>query len=432
MRDSWFESLVDWNFWGNLKVELKEREVVPKLPRKDIILSIIGVRRVGKTYLSYLIMKNFKPQETLLINFEDPRLANVKAEDIIKLVEMYRSRVCLDGPRLIVMDEIQNINNWEKVARFYAEAKGINVIVTGSSSKLLSGELASVLTGRHNDFELYPLSLREILMWKGLHLDNISIYKNKAQIMREFERYIKYGGFPEINLIDDDMSKKNMLRHYFEDILTKDIILRFKIREINKLKDLAKIYLSNIATLQSYNRIKSSINLSLDSVERFSKYLENVRLFFFVPKFSYSLRQQILNPRKVYIIDLGFYTAIGFRFSENIGRIMENAVAIELFRRKAYWHPDWEIYYWRDYSQREVDFVIKSGTKVINLIQVTYSSSRDEIENREIRNLMKAAEDTKANKLTVITWDYDSYEKINGKILQFIPLWKFLLGMDQA
>jgi len=378
-----FEALMDWNFWGNFKEEIYKREVIPDLPKPKIILVIKGVRRCGKSRLCYLISKNFEEKESLIINFDDPRLSGIKAQDIIKIVEIYQRKVNEKLPKLLVLDEVQNIKEWEKVAKFYAEAKQINVIVTGSSSKLMSEEYASVLTGRHIDFELFPLSFREVLEWKKINYKTeIDRSKNKIKILKELEEYIKFGGFPEVFLTKKIKEKTSLLREYFNDILTKDIVKRFSIREIEKIENLAMIYLSNISTLQSFNKLKNIVNLSLDSVERFSKYFEIAKLFIFIKKFGYSLKQQILNPRKVYCIDTGFFNALGFKFSANIGRLIENLVAIELSRRKSYWYNNWEIYYWKDYQQREVDFVIKEGPRIKQLIQVTYASDRDEIEQR--------------------------------------------------
>ena len=424
-----FEALMDWNFWGNLKEEIYKREIIPSLPKPKIILVIKGVRRCGKSKISYLISKKFQEKESLIINFDDPRLKDIKAQDIIKIVELYQKNVN-EKPKLIVFDEVQNINGWEKVAKLYAEAKQINVIVTGSSSKLMSEEYSTVLTGRHIDFELFPLSFREVLEWNKINYKTeIEKFKNKIKILKKLEEYIKFGSFPEVFLTEKIREKTILLREYFNDILIKDIVKRFSIREIEKIENLAMIYLSNISTLQSFNKLKNIVNLSLDSVERFSKYFEIAKLFIFIKKFGYSLKQQILSVKKVYCIDAGFFNALSFKFSENIGKLIENLVAIELLRRKSYWYNNWEIFYWKDLQQREVDFVIKEGLKIKQLIQVTYASDKDEIEKREIKALIKAFETFKKDKpeLLVITWDYEDEEVFERKKIKFIPLWKWLL-----
>ena len=419
--DRVFDALADWNLWGNYKADIKDREVIPSLDPIDVVLCLMGVRRSGKSSLAYLLMSRGNLNESLMINFEDPRLSDLEAEDIIKIVELYERKVNTKLS-LLVLDEVQNIAGWERVARLYEEAKRVKVIVTGSSSKLMGEEYASVLTGRHMDFEVFPLSFREFLSWRNIKFEGMELYKNRVKILSAFDEYLKYGGFPEINFLKGDRVKTTLLAQYFEDIIMKDIIKRYRVREIEKIENLARLYLSNIGTLQSYNRLKSVVNLSLDSVERFSRYFETARLFFFVPKFSYSLKQQILNPKKVYVVDVGLSNAMGTKFSQNIGHIMENVVAVELFRRHAYWSRRMEVYYWKDHQQREVDFVVKEGEKVKELIQVTYASGKDEIDRRELRALEKASEELRCRNKTVITWDYEE----DGKI-KFIPLWKWLL-----
>lgn len=241
---------------------------------------------------------------------------------------------------------------------------------------------------------------------------------------------MKYGGFPEVVLSDSPTRKRALLTNYFVDITAKDIVRRFGIREIEKLENLVGAYTSGISSLQSFNRLKNLLGVSLDTVERHSKYLEIARLFIFIKKFGYSAFEQIRSVRKVYIIDTGFYYVRGFRFSENIGKLMENVVVIELLRRKST-NIASEIYYWKDRQQREVDFVLKEGLEIRQLIQVTYSSGRDDIERREIEGLIKASKELKCTDLLVITWDYEEEEEIKGKKISFVPLWKWLLGHDK-
>ena len=424
-----FEALVEWNFWGSFKEELKQRECKVKLPERNLIFVIKGVRRCGKSRLSYLLAREYKPKETLLINFEDPRLKEIESKEILKIVEMYQRKVNTKQPKLLVLDEVQNIIGWENVARLYNELKKTKVIVTGSSSKLMSEEYASVLSGRYLDFELFPLSFREVLLWNKTALSELEIYKNKLKILNLFDNYLKHGGFPEVILTNSPTEKREILRRYFNDILIKDVVRRFGIREIEKTESLGKIYLTNVSSLQSFNKLKNITKLSLDSIERFSKYFKIARLFFFVPKFSYSVTQQILNPKKVYTIDTGFYSALGFKFSENLGKLMENSVAIELFRKASYWYRNLEIYYYRDYQQHEVDFILKDAQKIKQLIQVTYANGKDEIDRREIRALLRASKQLKCNNLLVITWDYEAKEEFKGKTITFKPLWKWLLNI---
>jgi len=188
-----------------------------------------------------------------------------------------------------------------------------------------------------------------------------------------------------------------------------------------KLEELAKYYLTNISTLQSYNRVRKMLNLSLDTVERFSGYFSIARLLFFVPKFSFSVKVQILNPKKVYCIDSGLRNIVCFKFTEDIGRLAENIVFLELFRRGH------EIYYWRDPAGREVDFVVKNGLKVSELIQVCWKVDEDKTSRRELAALVRAMDELNLKEGLLITEEKQGREEIDGKWVTYKPLWKWLV-----
>ena len=435
-----WEILVDWNLWGNFDQEFRKREfymsrALQLLKGKEIVV-LKGVRRSGKSSLGYLILRElvkdgvFRSEDTLVINFEDPRFpSKLDARDLMKIYEVYLRKINPKRRHIILLDEIQIVEKWEKFARFLMEAKGVKVMITGSSSKLMSEEYASVLTGRHLDIEVFPLNFKEFLEWHGIKInDRIEIAKRRYEIQNLLEKYLSLGGFPEVTLAEKPR-KIELLRRYLDDIITKDVAKRFNIREVEKLENLVKSYISNISTLQSFNKLRKVVGLSLDSVERFSKYLEISRLLFFVPKFGYSIKQQILSPKKVYVIDPGFYSIAGFRFMENVWRLMKNLVALELLRKQVL-NPMIEIFYWRDQLGREVDFVVKEGLKIKQLIQVCYDIAELETKKREIRALIKASKQLKCKDLLCITWDYEAEEEIAWRgvkrKIKFIPLWKWL------
>ena len=214
-----------------------------------------------------------------------------------------------------------------------------------------------------------------------------------------------------------------MLNNYFRDILIKDVQSRFNVRQTVKLEELAKYYLTNISTLQSFNRVRKLLNLSLDTVERYSKYFSIARLIFFIPKFSFSVREQILNPKKVYCMDTGLRNMVSFKFSEDLGRIAENIVFLNLL----FGNGDKEIYYWKDKQQREVDFVVKEGLKVKELIQVCWGIEEEETERRETMALIKAMDEFKLKQGLIITEDIDKEEEVNGKRIVYKPLWEWLI-----
>ena len=429
--------LLDWNFWGNFKEQLYTRpaylSIIRKISSKRTATVLAGVRRAGKSSLAYLFLQQLIKQnrknvkDSLIVNFEDPRFPPaLTSKDLLNIYEVYIKNVSPDKP-LIILDEVQVVKDWEKFVRYLLEAKKAEVIVTGSSSKLLSKEISTVITGRHVNIEVFPLSFKEFLDFKNLKLTNsMGVIKNKLRIIKFFEEYVQWGGFPEVVLSPSLRRKQELLQRYFDDILMKDTVKRFGITEIEKLEALAAVYISNISTLQSFNKLKEKVGLSLDTVERFSKYLEASKLFFFLKKFDYSLGKQLRSIQKVYTVDSGFYNIKGFRFSENFGRIAENITAIELFRRCSL-NPKLEIYYWRDYQEREVDFVIKDGRKIRQLVQATAVSEFEDIDKMTLDSLAKASKEMKCNNLLVITKDYENEQKLKGKTINFIPLWKWLL-----
>lgn len=425
-RDEILKILVDWNYWGYYKDESVDRgryiEDLNHLLKTGEIIVIKGVRRSGKStlMLQFIRKSGLEEKNTLVVNFEDPRFKNLNLELLDRIYEVYLDELQPDKEHYVILDEVQEVEGWEKFARYLHEAKKVQVFITGSSSKLLSEEYSTFLAGRHVDIEIFPLSFSEFLEFKGVSIrSRMEMVKFRHRIRKLLDEYLEFGSFPKVVLIEE--GKEELLNNYFRDILIKDVQSRFKVREPVKLEELAKYYLTNISTLQSFNRVRKLLNLSLDTVERYSTYFTVARLIFFVPKFSFSVREQILNPKKVYCMDTGLRNIVSFKFSEDLGRIVENVVFLNLlFRNK-------EIYYWRDKQQREVDFVLKSGLGIEQLIQVTYASSEEEIAVREKRALIKASEELNCEDMRVITWDYESEEEFKGRSIKFIPLWKWLL-----
>ena len=432
------EILTDWNFWGNFKEDLRARTAyLSKLEKtfgRRAATTLLGVRRAGKSSLAYLFIqklisqKAIEPKDSLIANFEDPRFPpNIGANDLMQIYEVYLRK--LDpSQHIVLLDEVQNVAGWEKFVRYLLESKKAGVLLTGSSSKLLGKEISTVLTGRHVDAEVFPLGFREFLEFKGMRLETeVDVAKSRLRILRELEEYLKWGGFPEVVVSESETRKRELLVGYFNDIIMKDVVKRFGVREIEKLESLAALYIANISTLQSFNRLKDAVKLSLDTVERFSGYLELARMFFSTRKFEFSLKRQLKSVRKVYVIDPGFFYVKGFRVSENYGKLLENVVAIELLRRTTFCRVPFEIYYWRDYRGSEVDFVIKSGGNVKQLIQTSYEVEDPKVRKREIGALLKASREVRCRNMLVVTWSHEGEEKFDGRTVKFIPLWKWLL-----
>lgn len=430
---AYIDVLEKWNLWkGDIETGVKRHSYVEralKFLEPNVILAIIGVRRSGKSFIMRQIAKelaknDYDKNSLLIINFEDPELEGTTVKELDKIFLDYKVSLSPKKLPVVFLDEVHNVQKWEKWARTMHELGKAKLIVSGSSANLLNGELATVLTGRYLDIEVFPLSFKEVLEFKGIQIkDLLDMISQKEDILRAFREFIEFGGFPEVVL---EKTKRELLIKYVDNIIYKDILLRYKIKRIDELRALAKFYLSNPSSSITFNSISKSIKISDDTVALFSSYFENAYLIFFVTKFSFSVKDQEKSPKKVYVIDQGLSNSFGFKFSENFGKLMENCVAIELRRKKGL-NPNFEFYYWKDYSQKEVDFVIKEGLDIKQLIQVTYASSKDEINKREIKALLKASKELKCNNLVVVTWDHENEETVNKKKIKFIPLWKWLL-----
>ncbi|BFI73631.1 hypothetical protein YN1_6180 [Nanoarchaeota archaeon] len=249
----------------------------------------------------------------------------------------------------------------------------------------------------------------------------MEVREYRGKLLNLLYEYIKIGGFPEVLI--DNLPPDKYIKTLFDNIIFNDIVRRFRIKYSSKIYELARYIISNISTLQSFRKIKDSLMFnSVHTVENYIEYLKEAYLIFTLDNFSFKLKEQIRSKKKIYSIDLSFPNYVGFKFIENIGRLIENLVAIELLRREK------EIYYFSG-KNFEIDFLIKEGNKITKLINVSYVNNYDEIDKREIKSLSKAYELLKNYnpELIIITWDYEDEKNIENRIIKFIPLWKFLL-----
>ena len=384
----------------------------------DVANIIIGPRRSGKSTFAFEFLSK---QNFAYINFDDERLADTTAKDLDRILEaLYYLK---GNVQFLLFDEIQNIKGWELFISRLAVSK--KVILTGSNASLLSKELATHLTGRHREYELLPFSFREFLNYKKVEQNKKMIYttEEKANIMRLLHNYLEQGGFPIT--FDNDQDR---ILNLYRDIVERDIIQRYKIRQVAKFKQFVRYLINNSSSEISYNKLKNIFNIgSFHTVQNWIEYVKNSYLAIILDKFSFKLKETMLAPKKVYTIDTGFITAV--TGLNDISRLMENAVLIELLRKKDYYYKALEINYWRNEQQIEVDFVLRYGNKVSSLVQVTYASDKKDIRERELTNLISASSELRCDNLLVITWDYEAEEKIKGKKIKFIPLWKWLLNV---
>ena len=381
------------------------------------VLVVTGVRRCGKSILAHLFLRNFKYAH---INFDDERLETLKTAELNKIIGAFYE---LYGEvNFMIFDEIQNIPKWELfITRLHRSKR---VIITGSNSRLLSGELATHLTGRHIDITLFPFSLREFLKFKGLKYD-IYLTRDVAKIKNHLKDYLIGGGFPEGR-------DKEHIRSIYNDIVTKDILLRHNIKFRSAFKEFVRLVVTNFSNEITYSALKNAINVkSVHTTRNYLSMLEEAFLVFRLPKFSFRFRDQIREPKKAYVVDNGIINVLGFRFSENIGRFYENTVFVEL-KRKQTFNPGLELYYYKDISGHEVDFVIKEGSRVKQLIQVCYDLGSEKTKQREIRALLHASKNLNCKDLLIITEDYEAEEDLEWfgtkRKVRFMPLWKWLLS----
>lgn len=400
-----------------------EREVLSQLEaavKSSHILVITGLRRVGKsTLLAQIAFNYLKDNDFFYVNFEDERLLNFKTTDFDNLHE---TLISLYGERqTFLLDEIQNIPQWERFVRRLHD-RGIKFILTGSNASLLSQELGTRLTGRYLGVELFPFSFREYLKFlKSKHqsfkIGQVLTTRERGRLIKNVNQYMQQGGVPDVLKYPELDIHKTL----YDDILYRDIASRYNIENIKALKELSLYLTSNVANLISFNKLKNLLKLgSTNTVKNYIDYLENSWLFFVVNKFAASVKEQQIAPKKIYGIDSGLIQSIGFSFSGNTGRLMENLVFLQL--RRKYGN---NIFYYKTKNDHEVDFYLpKHGL----MVQVCDSFDDKQVKIREIRALLEAKQERKTvDKLIIITRrDQGIFVKDNLKI-QLIPLYNWLL-----
>lgn len=408
------EIIEEWNqYWQRNLIDRKISKEIIKFAGKEVI-DIVGVRRSGKSSILALIIKNLNidPKEVLFINFEEPAFVNHYSLDLLdKIWDTYKTNINPERKPYLFFDEIQLIPQWEKWVRKVRDLQLAHVFVTGSSSKLLSREFGTVLTGRHISFKIFPLSFKELLYFQGKVTlkDKISIISQKNILKKCFKEYLYKGGFPEIVLTDN----KILLKEYFEDILYKDIVLRHEIRDVNNLRKLANFCLTSLGGKISYNSLKKTLGMSLDAIKDYLGYMEEAFLLFQVPIFSYSVKSHEYAPKKVYCIDNGLRNEVSFKFSKDEGKLAENIVFLKLKRNND------EVFYWQ--GRGEVDFVIKNKDNSLTAINVSFSNKINERETKSLLEFKKKFRKTK--ELILLTKDIERSEND----IKYIPLWKWLL-----
>jgi predicted AAA+ superfamily ATPase len=408
------------DFFLNLKpIEGVERELMLE-KIKNKVSCIVGPRKSGKTWFMRMQAAN-----ELYVDLQDTAFRGISSKDFFKVIEIYTS-VFGKNPHKIFIDEVQEMDDWEFLLLSLMN-RGYEVFATGSSSKILKKEFSSLLRGKNITYLLLPFSFREFLKAEGYQEDSRT-FEGRGKIQKMLKDFLLTGGYPEVVLNED---KKDFLwKSYFDEIFYRDFVERQKIKNIQFGRLLLEFIFQNFSKEMSMNRIKNFLKGKAPFTDRtiyeYAEKLEDTLNIFFVERFSKKVHERLSWPKKIYVADVGITNILAV--SEDIGKRMENAVFLEELRKTNY-NPLRQIYYFKS-KENEVDFVIKEGLKVKQLIQVTYASSKDEIEKREIKSLIKASELLKCKDLLIITWDYEDEVKLGNRKIKFIPLWKWLNFMS--
>lgn len=416
LKDRLKEIVFDQKESFNNKKQLIPRDIeLEKYITTEQIVIISGIRRCGKSSLMYLIKEQMKltDAEFCYFNFDDERIL----PDSSIFEDLYNLHIELHGKEpVLFLDEVQNIKLWEKfVNRMYEN--GVKIFVTGSNAKLLSSEISSSLTGRNKLIELYPFSFSEYIRYIQHYYNFEHITSKKRSLfIKDFNQYMELGGFPLI-VKENDIE---LVNSYFQDILYRDIVARYRLSQVNEIRQIGLYFASNVGKIFSYSTLQEISGIkSTSSVKDYLHYYEKTYLFFYLKKFDYSVKKQMMNPKKAYIIDPAFAYRLGFNFSENKGRILENIVFLELLRRKM------EVYYYS--GKKECDFLIKKGIHITEAIQVTFHLHHENYD-REFQGLLEAVERFKLPYGLLLTYQSDENKNFpkNDKI-KIIPVWKWLI-----
>lgn len=425
------EAVRRWNpWWAEKKIPDQilgiHRDItdsIIKTLKTPHIKDIIGVRRSGKTTVlyqtaDYLIKTGTDPKNIIFINFDDPTINAASFDEILK--EIYKINPEISH---IFLDEIQQKKGFENWIRMLYDTKKFSqIFLSGSSASLLSQETGMVLSGRHITSEVFPLSFPEYLKISGLKgLDQDYLLNNRERLLYHLTKYLKEGGFPE-SAGTEDYIHKMIITSLYNDIIARDIASRFG-ADYNITKRISHFMLTNTTSEYSYSRISKNTDVTVETAEKYTGYLLDSLMILQLPLFSYKLKVQYKQNKKIYATDTGLRNEVSFSFSSDIGKLAENAVYIELKRRGH------DIYYWKDKDGFEADFLIKEGMDISKIIQVCWDPKNDKTKSREERSIVKACTEFNLKSGLILTEDYQDTTEADGIKIEYYPLWKWFCGI---
>lgn len=377
-----------WNLQtGTIRTQLAQVEQARNVPHAVIVS---GLRRVGKSTLLAQMAHRLGADEFYYVNFEDDRFLGFEADDAN---DLYQILVEVFGERkTFIVDEIQNITGWEHFVRRFMD-QGFKFYITGSNASLLSKELGSRLTGRYVPIELFPFSFNEYLQFHSEDIPDLTRMTTvqHARLQSSLQAYLESGGIPDVLKYPE----LPLLKTLYDDVLYRDIATRYRIDDVTAIRELAFYLISNPSSLVSFNKLKDQFRLgSVNTIKNYIGYMENSWLLFPVNVYDYSVKRQQIAPKKIYCIDTGLVNKVGFGFSPNTGKLLENLVYLSLRRST----PD--VYYFSAPSGYEVDFYLPANRQ---LIQVTQNLNNASTLEREIRALQSAVQQLKPESAVILT-----------------------------
>ena len=425
--------LNDWNFWNRELPFTQEREVyddkIDSFMAYDEVLVIKGIRRSGKSTLMInqikkLIYSGLNVKEILFINLEDPRFINHLNLALLQdIKDTYLEYLNPTSKPYIFLDEVQNIPHWEKWVNKEYELKSSHLIISGSNSSMLSSEIASTLSGRYLSVDVHPLSFKEYLSFKAININSkLDLIDKKIVLSREFESYLKDGGFPKL-LEYKDCDKKELLTTYKDSILLKDIVARYKLKDFHTLEEISAFLLSNSGIIQSVTKLKNSFNVSFDMASNYLQYLQNAYLIYEIKKFDYSLKKQNANEKKYYSVDLGLSNIMRVPNLQTRGADIETVVFLELIAR------GYKVYYYKTSNDLECDFIVEKENQIESLIQVSKTLKDEKTKKRELAVFSKTVDELKLKDIDmlVITEDKGASEVFENQQIKVVNILEWLL-----
>ncbi|WP_052263398.1 ATP-binding protein [Geobacter pickeringii] len=395
------------------------------------IVTLVGVRRCGKTsYLfckiAELLARDVPRTKILYTNFEDERL-DLQADELDLLLQAYRE--LYPDIRLeecyFFFDEIQNVEGWDVFVRRVYDTVTKNIFITGSNSRFLSSEIATSLRGRTVRYEVFPLSFREFLSFKGITPDLYSS-RSIALVNHHLTDYLQHGGFPEVVDYDDGL-RNRVLQEYFNVMIYRDLLERYQIRNLPALRFFLKRLIasatSQVSVNNIYNELKSAgFKAGKNQLYDFLEACQQIHLTLVLRKHTTSLVERELGEKKVYAIDNGLLKALSYRFSEDMGKFLEQTVFLELRRREK------DVWFFKD--KAECDFVVKDGFNVTEAIQVTVGLEDEKTRKRELRGLVACCHACGLKEGLIVTRDTAAFLEADGVKVTVVPLYQWLLAEE--